>query len=223
MRVSKIGKLIVQNNSSIVSDKELNECVKLLPLEYRKIKAKLFIHKDFKGYFYLCIKTMRLLDLIGTIAGKVLEKIKRDVVTEAFYKRGKNEIHIFEDKIREFLLFKKKAFAELDEWQYVDESLWNKYENMWVKYIIVYDLIHELNHAIQFSKNMFTVTFKDILKKWDDKKYEIDAVRRSEGIYKKLDRDFIKILKSEGIHVYHKYEEELYIGFKYNITYKSTS
>lgn len=221
MRVSKVGKLIVQNYSNVISNEEINECIKLLPLEYRKIKAKLFIHKDFKGYFYFCIKKIRLLDLIGTIERRVFEKIKKNTATQAFYKRDKNEIHIFEDKIRKFLLFKKKAFAELDEWQYVTNDLWNKYENMWIKYIIVYDLIHELNHAIQFNKNKFTVTFKDILKKWDDKKYEIDAVRRSEAIYKKLDRGFIKTLKSEGIRVYHRYEDEVYIGFKYNITYKS--
>lgn len=223
MRALKIGKLMVQNNSSIISNDEINECIKVLPIEYRKVKAKLFIHKDFKQYVYLCIENMRILDLISSVLERVLEKIKRDAITEAFYKRNKSEIHIFENRVREFLLFKKKSFEKLDEWQYVDESLWKRYENMWVKYIIVYNLIHELNHAIQFRNNKFTISFKDILTKWEDKKYEIDAVRRSEAIYKKLDKNFIKILKSEGINVYHKYEEELYIGFKYNITYKNIS
>lgn len=32
-----------------------------------------------------------------------------------------------------------------------------------------------------------------------------------------IDQAFIKILKAEGIHVYHQYEGELYVGFKYNI------
>jgi hypothetical protein len=221
MRVVKIGKLIVQNYSSVISNDELNECMKFLPIEYQKLKAKLFIHKNFKGYFYFCIKNMRILDLIGTILEKGFEKIKRDSITEAVYRRNKSEIHIFEDRIREFLLFKKKGFEKLDEWQYVTRNLWDKYEIMWTKYIIMYDLIHEMNHAIQFSKKKFTVGFKDIIKKWDNKRYEIDAVKTSEAIYKKLDRNFIKILKTEGIHVYHQYKDELYVGFKYNITYKS--
>lgn len=223
MGVVKIGKLIVQNNSSIITNDELNKCIKLLQIEYRKVKSKIFIHKDFKGYFYFCIKNMRILDLIGTILEKGFEKIKRDSITEAVYRRNKNEIHIFEDRIRESLILKKKQFEKLDEWQYVNNDIWKKYENMWTKYKIVYDLIHEMTHAIQFNKKKVTVTFKDILKKWDDKKYEMDAVKTSEAIYEKLDKDFIKILKAKGIHVYHQYEDELYVGFKYNITCKSNS
>ncbi|NMM61189.1 hypothetical protein HBE96_00410 [Clostridium sp. P21] len=221
MRVSKVGKLIVKNYSNVISNEEINECMKVLSIEYKKVKAKVFIHKNFKGYFYFCVKNVRLLDLLGAVEERGIEKIRKNNITEGLYKRNKNEIHIFEERIRESLILKKKAFKELEDWKYVDETLWKKYEDMWTKYKIIYDLIHEMTHAIQFSKNKFTVTFKDILKKWDDKKYEIDAVTRSEAIYKKLDKDFIKILKVDGIHVYHQYEDELYVGFKYNITYKS--
>ncbi|MFL0194416.1 hypothetical protein ACJDU8_02340 [Clostridium sp. WILCCON 0269] len=222
MKAVEIGKLIVENNSHTITSDELSKCIKLLPIEYRNVESKVFIHENCREYFHLCIKNMRLLDLIGTMEEKVFEKIKRDSIIEGIYKRNKNEIHIFEDKIRNSILVKKKQFEKLDEWQYVNNDIWKKYENMWTKYKIIYDLIHEMTHAIQFSKNKFTISFKDMIRKWDDKKYEIDAVRRSEAIYKKLDKNFIEILKAEGIHVYHQYENELYIGFKYNIKYKRT-
>lgn len=223
MRVVKIGKLIVENNSTMITNSELNECIKLLPIEYRNVELKVFIHENYREYFHFCITNMRLLDLIGTMEERVFEKIKKDSITQAFYKRNKNEIHIFQDRIRESILIKKKQFKQLDDWKYIDDDIWNGYENMWIKYIIVYDLIHEMNHALQFSKKKFTISFKDIIKKWDNRKYEIDAVQTSEVIYKKLDKDFINILKTEGICVYHEYEDELYVGFKYNIKYKRTN
>lgn len=223
MRISKISKLIIKNYSSIISNQEIKECIKLLPIEYRNVRVKVFIYDDFKEYLYFCIKNMRVIDLISTIYRRIFEKIKKDNIDQAFYERSKKEIHVFQDKIRESISFKKKSFEELDDWKYVSDEIWNRYEAMWIKYITIYDLIHEINHAIQFNEKKFTVRLKDIIKKWDDRKYEIDAVKTSEAIYKKLDEDFIKILKAEGIHVYHQYEGELYIGFKYNITYKKSS
>lgn len=223
MRVVKIGKLIVENNSTMITNNELNECIKLLPIEYRKVESKVFIHRDFKGYFYFCIKRIRLLDWIDIIQERVFKKIKKDGVIEGLYKRNKKEIHVFQDRIRASILLKKKQFEKLDEWQYIDNDTWSKYQNMWIKYRLIYDLIHEMTHAIQFSKKKFTISFKDIVKKWGDKKYEIDAVKTSEAIYKKLDKNFIEILKVQGIHAYHQYKDELYVGFKYNIKYKRTN
>ena len=96
-------------------------------------------------------------------------------------------------------------------------EVWNIYENMWIKYILYYNLVHELNHCLQKKERKLNIGLKKLMIKWNNSPNEIDSAQRSERIYKKYGDKFNKILKTEGIIVYHKYENGLDIGYEYSI------
>ena len=217
MNLVKIGKLIVQNYSTTISNKEIYECIRILPVEYKKVNSRVFIHANKKSYLCFCIRHLRLIDFYIGIEDGVIEKFKR-VFKLAVYKKYKNEIHLFEYRINTFLLLVKKEIKEAEEGKYVTPDVWEKYRNMWVKYIIMYNLIHEMNHDIQKRRKELNFKLYDLIfSKWENSNHEIDSAKRSERIYKKFGDKFNRILKTDGIEVYHKFENGLDIGYRYNI------
>ena len=216
MRMVKIGKLTVQNNSNIISNKEIYECIKILPVEYKKVNSYVFIHANKKSYLYFCLKNLRVIDFLTSIIDIVIENGKCKFKL-GIYKIKKNEIHLYENKIHTFLLLVEKEIIKTDNGKYVTPAIWKRYEKMWVKYILMYNLVHELNHSIQYRRKELNIKLKDLFIKWEHNSHEIDSVKRSEQIYEKYGEKFNKILKTEGIEVYHKFENGMNIGYKYNI------
>jgi len=202
MKQVKIAKLRVENYSTTISNREIYECIKILPSEYRKINSLIIIHENNKRYFWFCLKKLRLLAIHKRIMNGLIDKIRHDSIGEGVYIIGKNEIHLFEGKMRNSILMVKKQAMKSDEWKYITEKLWGENEQMWIRYKMIYVLIHELNHAIQDSKGKINRRMFDKMIKWEQRKYEIDSVKRSEFIYGKYGKHISKILKADRISVY---------------------
>lgn len=217
MKQVKIAKLRVENYSTIISNREIYECIKILPSEYRKINSHIFIHENNKRYFWFCFKKLRLLAIHKRIMNGLIQKFRRDSIGEGVYIIGRNEIHLFEGKMRTSIQLVKKQAMKSDKSKYITEKIWKKYEHMWIKYKMIYALIHELNHAIQDTKGKINPKIFEKTIKWEKRKYEIDSVKKSECIYAKYGKRISEILKADGISAYHIYEPELGVGFSYEI------
>ncbi|MBU3200310.1 hypothetical protein LL037_18690 [Clostridium estertheticum] len=216
MEVVKISNLTVHNYSTTIPNKEINECIKILPVEYQKLNSHVFIHVDKKSYLHFCLKNLRLSDLLTSMIEIVIEKSKCKFRL-GVYKIKQDEIHLFEEKIHIFLLLVENQIVGTDGGEDVTPNIWNEYENMWAKYILMYNLIHELNHAIQSKRKKLNIKLEDLFKTWVHRKHEIDAVSKSEEIYEEYGDEFNKILKTQGIEVYHNRKNGLNIEYKFNI------
>lgn len=217
MRVVKIGKIIMYNQSSIISNDEIYECIKLLTKEYQKLDTHVYIHKDYKSYLSFCLRKLRFNDLLMNVIKQAFEKVNGSTITLGVYKPYRDEIHLYEYQIHKFLIVVKRKIMETEEAKYITTDIWEKYENMWTKYILFYNLLHELQHAQQKSKKEINLGLKNRMIKWGYRKHEIDSAKRSERIYKKYGERFNKILKTEGIKVYHRFENGLDIGYEYSM------
>ncbi|MDU7150098.1 MAG: hypothetical protein E6300_16605 [Clostridium sp.] len=215
-------KFTIINYSTYIKSHELMECFKLLSSKYRKLNTTIYIFKSNKQFICFLLKKFRLIQFLQQIISPVIDKLTKSE-SSAFYNVLKKEIYVFEDKAMTYCdkgingLYLSESYKVYGK--YLKDTDLLKAKEMWIKYIILDILIHEMTHALQHTEKRLSTPITRIFKKWENLNEEKEAVTASIKAFKKNHDKFCEILNVKGIKIKHTIDP-IRINYKYTIYVK---
>lgn len=206
----------IYNYSKFIKTDELIKCLNLLPNEYKEVNTKIFIFKSYLDYSFFCIKHFDFLSL-SICMPRYMFRLFAKTDIPGFYSIVNKNVFIIEKVILNYIDTKLTTVKNSQEYsEYVTDDILNYYKYMWVKFIALETIIHELTHALQQHKNELSFFIKKILTKWENSSSEYDAVKSCISIFSQNYNEFTSILNVEGIEINHSLSP-LSTSYKYYI------
>lgn len=208
--------LKLYNYSKFIKTDEIIKCLNLLPDEYKELNNKIFIFRSYLDYSLFCIKHFDFLSLSICIPRYLFQLFTKTDIP-GFYSIVNKNVFIIEKTILSLIDTKLTTVKTSQEYsEYVTDDILNYYKYMWVKFIALDTIIHELTHALQQHKKELSFSIKKILTKWENSSSEYDAIKSCISIFSQNYNEFTSILNVKGIEINHSLSP-LFPSFKYFI------
>lgn len=211
-------RLKIKNYTCIISDKEVMECLELLPKQYKELDIYINIFERNIQYLGYLLKKFKILNFIAECILFIVNKFLKTCVN-GYYNIESKEIYILGENMYKQIdlrlnnIEKSKGYEEYKE--FITKDILKYYREQWIKYMIINMLIHELTHAIQDKEKRLSKNWlKRFFTKWEKREEEIDAMRATIEFSTKYEDKFLEILNVKGIMANHSLQE---FRYKYNL------
>ncbi len=211
-------RLKIRNYTCIISDKEVMECLELLPKQYKELDIYINIFERNIQYLGYLLKKFKVLNFIAECILFIVNKFLKTCVN-GYYNIESKEIYILSENMYKQIdlrlnnIEKSKGYEEYKE--FITKDILKNYRQQWIKYMIINMLIHELTHAIQDKEKRLSKNWlKRFFTKWEKREEEIDAMRATIEFSTKYEDKFLEILNVKGITANHSLQE---FKYKYNL------
>lgn len=211
-------RLKIRNYTCIISDKEVMECLELLPKQYKELDIYINIFERNIQYLGYLLKKFKVLNFIAECILFIVNKFLKTCVN-GYYNIESKEIYILCENMYKQIdlrlnnIEKSKGYEEYKE--FITKDILKYYREQWIKYMIINMLIHELTHAIQDKEKRLSKNWlKRFFTKWEKREEEIDAMRATIEFSTKYEENFLEILNVKGITANHSLQE---FKYKYNL------
>ncbi|MDC4240917.1 hypothetical protein NE398_12190 [Clostridium tertium] len=211
-------RLKIRNYTCIISDKEVMECLELLPKQYKELDIYINIFERNIQYLGYLLKKFKILNFIAECILFIVNKFLKTCVN-GYYNIESKEIYILGENMYKQIdlrlnnIEKSKGYEEYKE--FITKDILKYYREQWIKYMIINMLIHELTHAIQDKEKRLSKNWlKRFFTKWEKREEEIDAMRATIEFSTKYEENFLEILNVKGITANHSLQE---FKYKYNL------
>lgn len=211
-------RLKIRNYTCIISDKEVMECLELLPKQYKELDIYINIFERNIQYLGYLLKKIKILNFIAECILFIVNKFLKTCVN-GYYNIESKEIYILGENMYKQIdlrlnnIEKSKGYDEYKE--FITKDILKYYREQWIKYMIINMLIHELTHAIQDKEKRLSKNWlKRFFTKWEKREEEIDAMRATIEFSTKYEDKFLEILNVKGITANHSLQE---FKYKYNL------
>lgn len=211
-------RLKLRNYTSIISDKELMECLELLPKQYKELDSYINIFESNIQYLRYLLKRFKILTFIAECILFIVNKFLK-TCTDGYYNIESKEVYILCENMYKLIdlrlnnIEKSKGYEEYKE--FITKDILKYYREQWIKYMIINMLIHELTHAIQDKEKRLSKNWlKRFFTKWEKREEEIDAMGATIEFSTKYEDKFLEILNVKGIMANHSLQE---FRYKYNL------
>ncbi|MDU1312486.1 MAG: hypothetical protein E6940_00255 [Clostridium septicum] len=211
-------RLKIRNYTCIILDKEVMECLELLPQQYKKLDIYINVFESNRQYLKYLLKKFKLITFIAECIDFIIDKVAKSS-TSGYYNIRNKEVYILcwniykQIDLRLDDIEKSKGYDEYKE--FISKDLLKDYRQQWIKYMIINMLIHELTHAIQDKEKRLSKSgLKRFFTKWEKREEEIDAMRATIEFSTKYEDKFLEILNVKGIKANHSLQE---FKYKYNL------
>lgn len=211
-------RLKIRNYTCIISDKEVMECLELLPKQYKELDVYINIFERNIQYLGYLLKKFKILNFIAECILFIVNKFLKTCVN-GYYNIESKEIYILGENMYKQIdlrlnnIEKSKGYEEYKE--FITKDRLKYYREQWIKYMIINMLIHELTHAIQDKEKRLSKNWlKRFFTKWEKREEEIDAMRATIEFSTKYEDKFLEILNVKGIMANHSLQE---FRYKYNL------
>lgn len=211
-------RLKIRNYTCIISDKEVMECLELLPKQYKELDIYINIFERNIQYLGYLLKKFKILNFIAECILFIVNKFLKTCVN-GYYNIESKEIYILGENMYKQIdlrlnnIEKSKGYEEYKE--FITKDILKYYREQWIKYMIINMLIHELTHAIQDKEKRLSKNWlKRFFTKWEKREEEIDAMRATIEFSTKYEDKFLEILNVRGIMANHSLQE---FKYKYNL------
>ena len=215
-------RLKLRNYTSIISDKEVMECLELLPKQYKELDSYINIFESNIQYLRYLLKRFKILTFIAECILFIVNKFLRTCI-DGYYNIQSKEVYILCENMYKLIdlrlnnIEKSKGYEEYKE--FITKDILKYYREQWIKYMIINMLIHELTHAIQDKEKRLSKNWlKRFFTKWEKREEEIDAMRATIEFSTKYEDKFLEILNVRGITANHSLQE---FKYKYNLKIKN--
>ena len=214
----RLLRLKIRNYTCIISDKEVMECLELLPKQYKELDIYINIFERNIQYLGYLLKKFKVLNFIAECILFIVNKFLKTCVN-GYYNIESKEIYILCENMYKQIdlrlnnIEKSKGYEEYKE--FITKDILKYYREQWIKYMIINMLIHELTHAIQDKEKRLSKNWlKRFFTKWEKREEEIDAMRATIEFSTKYEENFLEILNVKGITANHSLQE---FKYKYNL------
>lgn len=214
----RLLRLKIRNYTCIISDKEVMECLELLPKQYKELDIYINIFERNIQYLGYLLKKFKVLNFIAECILFIVNKVLKTCVN-GYYNIESKEIYILSENMYKQIdlrlnnIEKSKGYEEYKE--FITKDILKYYREQWIKYMIINMLIHELTHAIQDKEKRLSKNWlKRFFTKWEKREEEIDAMRATIEFSTKYEENFLEILNVKGITANHSLQE---FKYKYNL------
>lgn len=211
-------RLKIRNYTCIISDKQVMECLELLPKQYKELDIYINIFERNIQYLGYLLKKFKILNFIAECILFIVNKFLKTCVN-GYYNIESKEIYILCENMYKQIdlrlnnIEKSKGYEEYKE--FITKDILKYYREQWIKYMIINMLIHELTHAIQDKEKRLSKNWlKRFFTKWEKREEEIDAMRATIEFSTKYEDKFLEILNVKGITANHSLQE---FKYKYNL------
>lgn len=211
-------RLKLRNYTSIIYDKEVMECLELLPKQYKELDIYINIFGSNIQYLRYLLKRFKILTFIAECILFIVNKFLRTCI-DGYYNIQSKEVYILCENMYKLIdlrlnnIEKSKGYEEYKE--FITKDILKYYREQWIKYMIINILIHELTHAIQDKEKRLSKNWlKRFFTKWEKREEEIDAMRATIEFSTKYEDKFLEILNVKGITANHSLQE---FKYKYNL------
>lgn len=211
-------RLKIRNYTCVISDKEVIECLELLPQKYKELNIYINIFESNIQYLKYLLKKFKLLSFTAECIDFIIDKVSKSS-TSGYYNIRNKEVYILcwniykQIDVRLDNIEKSKGYEECKD--FVTKDILKYYREQWIKYMIINMLIHELTHAIQDKEKRLSKSWlKRFFTKWEKREEEIDAMRATIEFSSKNEDKFLEILNVKGIKANHSLQE---FKYKYNL------
>lgn len=215
-------RLKIKNYTCIISDKEVMECLELLPKQYKELDIYINIFERNIQYLGYLLKKFKILNFIAECILFIVNKVLKTCVN-GYYNIESKEIYILSENMYKQIdlrlnnIEKSKGYEDYKE--FITKDILKYYREQWIKYMIINMLIHELTHAIQDKEERLSKNWlKRFFTKWEKREEEIDAMRATIEFSTKYEDKFLEILNVKGIKANHSLQE---FKYKYNLKIKN--
>lgn len=211
-------RLKIRNYTCIISDKEVMECLELLPKQYKELNIYINIFERNIQYLGYLLKKFKVLNFIAECILFIVNKFLKTCVN-GYYNIESKEIYILSENMYKQIdlrlnnIEKSKGYEDYKE--FITKDILKYYREQWIKYMIINMLIHELTHAIQDKEKRLSKNWlKRFFTKWEKREEEIDAMRATIEFSTKYEDKFLEILNVRGITANYSVQE---FKYKYNL------
>ncbi|MPM28815.1 hypothetical protein SDC9_75346 [bioreactor metagenome] len=211
-------RLKLRNYTSIISDKEVMECLELLPKQYKELDIYINIFGSNIQYLRYLLKRFKILTFIAECILFIVNKFLKTCI-DGYYNIESKDVYILCENMYKLIdlrlnnIEKSKGYEEYKE--FITKDILKYYREQWIKYMIINILIHELTHAIQDKEKRLSKNWlKRFFTKWEKREEEIDAMRATIEFSTKYEDKFLEILNVRGITANHSAQE---FKYKYNL------
>lgn len=206
----------IYNYSKFIKTDEMIKCLNLLPDEYKELDNNIFIFESYLDYSLFCIKHFDFLSL-SICMPRYMFRLFTQTDIPGFYSIVNKNVFIIEKTILSLIDTKLNIVKTSKEYsEYATDDVLNNCKFMWLKFIVLDTIVHEITHALQHHKKNIWFSIKKILIKWENSSSEYDAVKSSISIFSQNYNEFISILNVKGIEINHSLSP-LSTSYKYYI------